>query len=75
MRTNFVVFGMFATGAMSMQLNQMPQSEPLDTIEYIPNSFAQEDFGYEDLGDFSADILAQDEISALPFDDKTSVFA
>ena len=58
-----------------MQLNQMPQSEPLDTIEYIPNSFAQDDFGYEDLGDFSADILAQDEISALPFDDKTSVFA
>ena len=75
MKTNFVVFSMYAVGAMSMQLNQMPQSEPLDTIEYIPNSFAQENFGYEDLGDFSADVLAQDEVSALPFDAETSVLA
>ena len=53
----------------------MPQSEPNDAIEYIPNSFAQDDFGYEDLADFSADFLAQDEISALPFDDETSALA
>ena len=75
MKTNFIVFSMYAAGAMSMQLNQMPQSEPLDTIEYIPNSFAQENFGYEDLNDFSADFLAQDEVSALPFDAETSALA
>jgi len=58
----------------------LPQrQQPLDTIEYMPNSFAQDDFDYEDYGHFSSDdhaaVLAQDQNYSFPIAAETSALA